>query len=196
MNNLSFLQFFFKFFFILLFLIPVTLLILITFLIHMLTFQGNFFFIQDRVGIHQRTFKLVKIKSMKNFKITPLGYFLRKTKLDEIPQFFSIISGHLNFIGPRPLLVEYNNFYKSSEKVRFLIKPGITGLSQIKSTKKTNWDTRLRWDIIYVKKKSFKLDVYIVISTLKIIINSFFNNSNNLDNFIRLDDVRKKITYE
>lgn len=196
MNNLSFLQVFFKFFFILLLLIPVTLLLLITFLIHTLTFQGNFFFIQDRVGIHQRTFKLVKIKSMKNFKITPMGNFLRKTKLDEIPQFFSIISGDLNFIGPRPLLLEYNNFYKSSEKIRFLIKPGITGLSQIKSTKKTNWDTRLRWDIIYVKKKSFKLDVYIVISTLKIIVKSFFNNSNNLDNFIRLDDVRKKNTYE
>ena len=191
MIKLKLLQKLFKLFFIIILFIPVILLISIIFLIHKLFLQGDFFFIQERAGFNQKIFKLIKIKTMNDNKVTLFGFFLRKTKLDEIPQFFSVISGDLNFIGPRPLLIKYKNFYKDSEKVRFLIKPGITGLSQIKSTSKTNWDIRLRWDVIYIKKKSFKLDFYIVLSTCKLIVYNFFNRSNNLDNFIRLDEVRR-----
>lgn len=191
MIKLKLLQKLFKLFFIIILFIPVILLISIIFLIHKLFLQGDFFFIQERAGINQKIFKLIKIKTMNDNKITLFGFFLRKTKLDEVPQFFSVISGDLNFIGPRPLLITYKNFYKDSEKARFLIKPGITGLSQIKSTSKTNWDIRLRWDVIYIKKKSFKLDFYIVLSTCKLIVYNFFNRSNNLDNFIRLDEVRR-----
>lgn len=191
MIKLNLLPKLFKLFFIIILFIPVISIISIIFLIHKLFLQGDFFFIQERAGFNQKIFKLIKIKTMNDNKVTLFGFFLRKTKLDEIPQFFSVISGDLNFIGPRPLLIKYKNFYKDSEKVRFLIKPGITGLSQIKSTSKTNWDIRLRWDVIYIKKKSFKLDFYIVLSTCKLIVYNFFNRSNNLDNFIRLDEVRR-----
>ena len=102
-----------KFLFMLFLFIPLSLLIIVIFLLHKLSFQGKFFFIQDRVGIHQKIIKLVKIKSMKNNKITSFGYFL-KNKIRWIPQ-FSILSGDLNFIGPRPLLIDYNDFYKNSE---------------------------------------------------------------------------------
>lgn len=191
MIKLNLLPKLFKLFFIIILFIPVISIISIIFLIHKLFLQGDFFFIQERAGFNQKIFKLIKIKTMNDNKVTLFGFFLRKTKLDEIPQFFSVISGDLNFIGPRPLLIKYKNFYKDSEKVRFLIKPGITGLSQIKSTSKTNWDIRLRWDVIYIKKKSFKLDFYIFLSTCKLIVYNFFNRSNNLDNFIRLDEVRR-----
>ena len=124
-------------------------------------------------------------------KISKFSHFLRKTKLDEIPQLLSIIQGDLNFIGPRPLLLEYNDFYKKSEEIRFTIKPGITGLSQIKSSSSTSWDIRLRWDIIYVSKKSFKLDIFIFFNTIKLIYLNLFNKGDSSDNFVRLDEIRK-----
>jgi lipopolysaccharide/colanic/teichoic acid biosynthesis glycosyltransferase len=133
----------------------------------------------------------VKIRTLNNNKISKFSDFLRKTKLDEIPQFISVARGDLNLIGPRPLLVEYKQYFKNSEEIRFSIKPGITGLSQIKSTNLTSWDTRLRWDVIYAKKRCFKLDIYILLNTIKIIFLNIFKKQNNLDNFIRLDKVRK-----
>ena len=177
--------------FIIVFIIPFFIVLVIIFVIHKFLEKPPFLFIQKRTGINKSIFKIMKIKTIHNNKISKFSYFLRKTKLDEIPQFISIIMGNLNLIGPRPLLIEYNNFYKKSEYVRFRIKPGITGLSQVKSNSNTNWDTRLRWDIIYLKKQSLKLDIFIFFSTIKIIFLSLFNKKNNFDNFTRLDEIRK-----
>ena len=158
---------------------------------HKIIEKPPFIFEQKRAGINKNIIKIYKIKTMDGNKISKFSRFLRKTKLDEIPQLLSIIQGDLNLIGPRPLLVEYNNYYKKSEELRFSIKPGITGLSQVKSSINTSWNTRLRWDIIYVYKKSFKLDIYILINTIKLIFLNFFNKGNNTDNFVRLDKIRK-----
>lgn len=178
-------------FLIVIFIIPFSIIIIIVYMFHKLIEKPPFLFIQKRVGINKKDLSIIKIKTMEENKISRFSNFLRKTKLDEIPQFISIIIGDLNFIGPRPLLKEYNNFYKKSEELRFSVKPGITGLSQIKSTSSTNWDTRLRWDIIYVKRQSFKLDMYIFFSTIRLIFINFFNKKNEFDNFERLDEVRK-----
>tara|TARA_Y100001935_G_scaffold209010_1_gene178686 strand:+ start:62 stop:571 length:510 start_codon:yes stop_codon:yes gene_type:complete len=163
----------------------------IIFIIHKIIEQPPFFFTQKRIGLNKSVIKIIKIKTMDGNKISKFSHFLRKTKLDEIPQLLSIIQGDLNFIGPRPLLLEYNDFYKKSEEIRFTIKPGITGLSQIKSSSSTSWDIRLRWDIIYVSKKSFKLDIFIFFNTIKLIYLNLFNKGDSSDNFVRLDEIRK-----
>lgn len=184
-------RFLFKFILILFSFVPFLITIFILFIIHKIFEKPPFFFIQNRVGVNKKVFKIIKIKTMNKNKISRFSAFLRKTKLDEIPQFISYIKGDLNLIGPRPLLEEYNKFYKKSEEIRFSIKPGITGLSQVKSNSKTTWDTRLRWDIIYIKKKSLRLDIYIFFSTVRLLFFYTFYKKNNLDNFVRLDVVRK-----
>ena len=189
MNN--FYTFLLKFFLISFLIIPFILIISIIFIIHKIIEKPPFFFVQKRVGINKRIIKILKIKTIDDNKISKFSNFLRKTKLDEIPQLLSILQGDLNLIGPRPLLIEYQGFYKKSEEIRFSIKPGITGLSQVKSLNNSSWDTRLRWDIIYVKKKSFKLDIYIFFSTIRLIFLNLFNKVNYTDNFERLDEIRK-----
>ena len=187
----NFYNLFLKFFLIFLLFFPFLLIIFVIFVMHKIIEKPPFIFEQKRAGINKNVIKIYKIKTMDGNKISKFSRFLRKTKLDEIPQLISIIQGDLNLIGPRPLLVEYNNYYKKSEELRFSIKPGITGLSQVKSSINTSWNTRLRWDIIYVYKKSFKLDIYILINTIKLIFLNFFNKGNNTDNFVRLDKIRK-----
>ena len=189
MNN--FYTFLLKFFLISFLIIPFILIISIIFIIHKIIEKPPFFFVQKRVGINKWIIKILKIKTIDDNKISKFSNFLRKTKLDETPQLLSILQGDLNLIGPRPLLIEYQGFYKKSEEIRFSIKPGITGLSQVKSINNPSWDTRLRWDIIYVKKKSFKLDIYIFFSTIKLIFLNLFNKVNYTDNFERLDEIRK-----
>ena len=176
---------------IILLILPFLITILIIFTIHKIIEKDSFFFTQDRLGLNKQIIKIVKIRTINNNKISKFSNFLRKTKLDEMPQIISVARGDLNLIGPRPLLVEYKQYFKNSEEIRFSIKPGITGLSQIKSTNITCWDTRLRWDVIYAKKRCFKLDIYILLNTIKIIFLNIFKKQNNLDNFIRLDKVRK-----
>lgn len=187
----NFYNLFLKFFLIFLLFFPFLLIIFVIFVMHKIIEKPPFIFEQKRAGINKNVIKIYKIKTMDGNKISKFSRFLRKTKLDEIPQLLSIIQGDLNLIGPRPLLVEYNNYYKKSEELRFSIKPGITGLSQVKSSINTSWNTRLRWDIIYVYKKSFKLDIYILINTIRLIFLNFFNKGNNTDNFVRLDKIRK-----
>ena len=176
---------------IILLILPFLITILIIFTIHKIIEKDSFFFTQDRLGLNKQIIKIVKIRTINNNKISKFSNFLRKTKLDEMPQIISVVRGDLNLIGPRPLLVEYKQYFKNSEEIRFSIKPGIAGLSQIKSTNLTCWDTRLRWDVIYAKKRCFKLDIYILLNTIKIIFLNIFKKQNNLDNFIRLDKVRK-----
>ncbi len=187
----KFYYFFFKFFLIISLFLPFIFIMSIIFIIHKIIEQPPFFFTQKRIGLNKSVIKIIKIKTMDGNKISKFSHFLRKTKLDEIPQLLSIIQGDLNFIGPRPLLLEYNDFYKKSEEIRFTIKPGITGLSQIKSSSSTSWDIRLRWDIIYVSKKSFKLDIFIFFNTIKLIYLNLFNKGDSSDNFVRLDEIRK-----
>ncbi len=177
--------------FLTLFLFPISIIILIIFIFHFFLEGRPFFFTQERSGLNNKTLKLIKIRTMNENKISKFGIFLRKTKLDELPQFFLILFGNISLVGPRPLFKEYKNYYKKSELIRFSVNPGLTGLSQIKANDSTSWDKRLRWDIIYVKKKCFTLDIYIILITIKIIFLNLLNKRNDLGNFIRLDEVRK-----
>ena len=137
------------------------------------------FFTQDRPGKDEIIFQIYKFRTMNSAKdkdgnllpdkdrITNLGIFLRKTSLDEIPQFFNVLKGDMSFIGPRPLLPRYVPYYTKREKLRHTIRPGITGLAQVNGRNCIKWDDKLEFDVKYVENLSFLLDVNIVLQTIK-----------------------------
>ena len=139
----------------------------------------NPIFTQERSGKFGKKIKIYKLRSMKKTfnenHITKFGKFLRLSKLDELPQLINVINGTLSLIGPRPLYLEFNDHYKDNHKNRLKIKPGITGLAQVKVRDSTNWSRKFNFDIIYIRKISFRLDLYIFILTLKIIFSSLIN---------------------
>lgn len=139
-------------------------------------------FKQQRPGLNEKIFTLYKFRTMTNKKdisgnllpdserLTSFGKFLRSTSLDELPELFNIIKGDMSFIGPRPLLIEYLPYYKDSEKIRHMVRPGLTGLAQISGRNKLPWDYRLAKDVEYVKKLNFRLDLKIFFLTIMKVI--------------------------
>ncbi len=135
-------------------------------------------FTQERPGKNERIFKIYKFRSMSSAKdengnllpdkdrITNLGIFLRKTSLDEIPQFFNVLKGDMSFIGPRPLLPRYLPFYTQRERLRHSIRPGITGLAQVNGRNNLSWDVKLEYDVKYVETLSFISDLKIALKTV------------------------------
>ncbi|CAM1333940.1 sugar transferase [Tenacibaculum aestuariivivum] len=145
--------------------------------------SGKPFFLQRRPGKNERIFTIIKFKSMNDKcdkygnllsdseRLTPVGAFVRKTSLDEIPQLINVLKGDMSLIGPRPLLVNYLPYYKEREKLRHTVKPGITGWAQVNGRNTINWDERLELDAQYVEKISFSKDLKILLSTIMNIIN-------------------------
>ena len=144
-------------------------LIMIFFLIILLN-QMNPIFIQKRSGFKKRKIKILKFQTFKKNKITKLGKFLRKFKLDELPQLINVIKGDLAIIGPRPLLISYDNHYNLFQNKRFDVMPGITGLAQIKLKNTGNWKHKFTYDVFYAKNISLKLDLLIICLTFKYLI--------------------------
>lgn len=137
------------------------------------------FFIQQRQGYQGKLFQIIKFKTMADLRdphgnllddqarITQTGLFLRKYHLDELPQLFNIIKGELSFIGPRPLLPEYDVLYSIEQKRRFTVKPGITGWAQVNGGNSISWREKLNYDIWYIQNHSLRLDLFIIYKTLK-----------------------------
>ena len=162
-------------------LLPVFVIVIILLLI---SGHRSLFFMQTRVGLNEKLFTLVKIKTMTDAKddqgnllpdekrLTKLGKFIRKTSLDELPQFINVLNGDMSFVGPRPLLVEYLQYYSVEQQKRHLVKPGITGWAQINGRNAISWEKKFELDVWYVKNISFQLDLKIVFLTLLKIIRS------------------------
>lgn len=144
-----------------------------------LGFHGSpVLFAQVRPGRMGKPFKMLKFRSMTNKKrpdgsllsdedrITAFGSWLRSTSLDEIPGLLNVLKGDMSLIGPRPLLVEYNNLYNDFQRKRLLVKPGITGWAQVNGRNAILWDRRFELDVWYVENRSFWLDVKILIKTV------------------------------
>lgn len=139
-------------------------------------------FTQNRPGRGTKVFKLFKFRTMTNerdetgkllpdqLRITPLGRFLRKTSLDELPQLFNVLKGDMGLVGPRPLAVQYLPHYTEREMTRHNIRPGITGLAQVSGRNSLDWDKKLELDTQYVENLSFWLDIKILFKTLEKVI--------------------------
>ena len=164
-----------------------------------ITSRGPVFFIQKRVGAYGTTFNCIKLRTMvvnaqanlrqaqeNDPRITAVGRFLRLSCLDELPQFINVLKGEMSIIGPRPHMIrDCNEFSKVVKEYnsRTLVKPGITGMAQVKGYRGQTSDYfdiahRYKWDMFYVRNLSFRLDMQIlkltVTSTLSAIYNAFF----------------------
>lgn len=104
-----------------------------------------------------------------NERVTKLGYWLRKTGIDELPQMIQVLRGDMSLVGPRPLLPEYLALYSETQLKRFLVKPGITGYSQLFVAKNAPWPERLQADVWYVENRNIILDLKIIFHTAKYI---------------------------
>jgi lipopolysaccharide/colanic/teichoic acid biosynthesis glycosyltransferase len=114
-------------------------------------------------------------------RLLPIGRFIRKTSLDELPQLFNVLKGEMSFVGPRPLLVKYLKLYNSEQKRRHSVVPGITGWAQINGRNTISWEQKFEYDIWYVDNRSFWLDMKILWMTfLKVIKRSDVNSDTHV----------------
>lgn len=129
-------------------------------------------FVQPRPGRDERIFMLYKFRTMRAGpgsdadRITPLGSFLRRWSLDELPQLFNVLRGDMSFIGPRPLLVEYLPRYTVRHRKRHAVRPGISGLAQVSGRNTLSWEEKFDLDIRYVDEVSLHMDLGIALRTL------------------------------
>lgn len=170
-------------------------LILIALLIK-LDSKGPVLFIQNRVGKNNIDFNIYKFRTMRiasqtkglltlgnnDERITRIGYFLRRYKIDEFPQFINILKGDMSFVGPRPELRYYVNFYSEDDMKIFKVRPGITGLASIKYRNevellkaaenpeeyfiKTIIPDKLRFNKMYIEKQNLFLDLKLILLTV------------------------------
>ena len=149
-------------------------------------------FRQKRPGKDEKIFTMYKFRTMTNKKdkdgnllpddqrLTKFGKFLRKTSLDEIPEFINILKGDMSFVGPRPLLIEYLPYYTKEEHHRHDLRPGLTGLAQVSGRNLLNWNDRFKKDIEYVYNLSFLFDLKIAFKTIyKVIKREGINDQNS-----------------
>ena len=173
----NFKRFFDLFFAILIIIFLLPLLILISLLIYK---NSGFpiIFEQKRPGYKNKIFTLYKFRSMKvirdkedksisdELRLTKFGTWLRSTSMDELPELFNIIKGEMSFVGPRPLLIDYLKFYNAKEMKRHNVKPGITGLAQIKGRNLLSWEDKFNFDVFYVDNRNLFLDFRIILQTI------------------------------
>lgn len=149
-------------------------LILIAYLV---SFNFPVLFIQQRLGKNQAIFKMIKLRTLSVKHELPLharrfwlGDFLRATNLDELPQIWNVLTGEMSFIGPRPLPVEYQTKFSVEQQTRHNVLPGITGLAQISGKNTIPWAQKLKRDVEYVNRISFKLDCLILLKTVTLVL--------------------------
>jgi len=134
-------------------------------------------FRQVRPGLHGVPFRIFKFRTMLEAaessgaaacdeqRLTPLGRFLRRTSLDELPELFNVVRGEMSLVGPRPLLPEYLARYTAHQARRHDVKPGITGWAQVNGRNELSWPEKFQHDVWYVDHQSFLLDCRILCRT-------------------------------
>lgn len=139
-------------------------------------------FRQKRPGMNEKIFTLYKFRTMTGergtggdllpdgMRVTSFGNWLRSTSMDEIPQLINILKGDMSFVGPRPLLTAYLPYYTPEERIRHIVRPGLTGRAQISGRNTLGWDERLQKDMEYVRNVSLREDAQIMIKTIRKVI--------------------------
>lgn len=135
-------------------------------------------FRQERPGLHGQVFTLFKLRTMTDAtdeegrplpdadRLTPFGRFLRRTSLDELPELLNVLRGEMSLVGPRPLLVEYLDRYTPQQARRHEVRPGITGLAQVRGRNALSWEEKFEYDVEYVERLSLGLDLRILLLTI------------------------------
>lgn len=157
--------------------------LLVSMLIIKLDSKGPIMFNQERVGLNGKTFRVFKLRTMKhnnerherqvfdgNPEVTKVGAWLRRAKIDELPQLFNILMGDMSFVGPRPALRETIARLDENGHYRLKVRPGLTGLAQINGNIYLSWPERWVYDRKYVEQMSFALDLRILMKTVAIVI--------------------------
>jgi exopolysaccharide biosynthesis polyprenyl glycosylphosphotransferase len=170
---------------------------------------GSVFFKQERVTENNRLFNLYKFRTMiedaekhtgpvlateKDTRITPLGRFLRASRIDELPQLFNVLKGDMSIVGPRPerpFFAEQFNEEIDGFKYRVYVKAGITGLAQILGNYSTDPKTKSKYDLLYIKNYSLLLDIKIIFNTIKIIF--LKSSSKGVVNEKELDEILQSL---
>lgn len=158
--------------------------------------KGSAFFIQERVGFRGKTFKMIKFRTMRergpieceeaaredamtrsdDDRITRIGHFMRKTRIDELPQIFNILKGEMSFVGPRPEARALAEWYESElpfYSYRHIVRPGITGWAQVNQGHVTDVSdilSKVRYDFYYIKNLSLWLDLLVALKTVRVIV--------------------------
>ncbi|WIV12081.1 sugar transferase [Proteiniborus sp. MB09-C3] len=153
--------------------------------------NGPILFTQKRPGKHGRIFRIYKFRTMRTEtydsralndieRITKVGSFLRRTSIDELPQLFNILRGEMSFIGPRPLLVGYLEYYSPRQMRRHEVMPGISGWAQVNGRNKLTWEQKFEYDVWYVDNVSLILDLKILWLTIyKVFIRKDINQNDD-----------------
>ena len=163
-------------FFALVFVIPLIIVIIVAIRVRL---GSPILFTQVRPGLHGKPFKMFKFRTMTfeynekgellpdAMRINYLGSLLRSTSLDELPNLWNILVGHMSLVGPRPLLMEYLPLYSAEQAKRHYVKPGITGWAQVNGRNAISWEDKFALDVWYANNQSFFLDLKIILMTIK-----------------------------
>ena len=152
--------------------------LILVFLLVRLKLGSPVFFTHERPGLYGNPFEMIKFRTMMNAfdvdgkplpdaeRLTPLGEFLRKFSLDELPELWNVLIGTMSLVGPRPLLMEYLPLYSAEQAKRHNAKPGITGWAQINGRNAIGWEEKFELDVWYVENQGLWLDIKILFLTL------------------------------
>lgn len=141
-----------------------------------LTSKGPVLFRQERVGMGGRPFTILKFRTMVHGdnpifpdagRITSVGRWLRRLSLDELPQLVNVARGEMSIVGPRPTLQYQVDRYDERQRGRLAVRPGLTGLAQVRGRNALSWHERIEYDLEYVRTQSPLLDLRLVLATIK-----------------------------
>lgn len=147
-------------------------------------------FKHERPGLNEKVFTMYKFRTMTDERDgsgellpnqerhTKFGTILRSTSLDELPELFNVLKGDMSFIGPRPLLIEYLPLYNKEQKKRHEVRPGLSGLAQVKGRNSISWEEKFNYDVRYVDDITFLSDLKLIILTVHVVFKRDGVNSN------------------
>lgn len=177
-------------------LVLVSPILLISALLIKITMPGPVVFRQERIGKDNRLFYILKFRTMKvdkeaesNHDIskdqerkTVMGNFLRRTKIDELPQLINVFKGDMSLVGPRPTFAEQAAAYTTFQKQRLRMRPGMTGLAQVNGNTAISWEDRIKYDVKYVRDFNVLLDIEILFKTIQVVIGGEEKFAKTMDN--------------
>ena len=157
--------------------------LVLTIAVVLLVSQGPpLLFTQERAGYGGQVFRIRKFRTMATTteldgqvlpdteRVTPVGRWLRRTSLDEMPELVNVLAGQMSLVGPRPLPVAYLPLYDETQRRRHDVKPGLTGLAQVNGRNRLTWAERFAYDVYYVDHLGLQLDLEIMLRTLAVVV--------------------------